>query len=126
MRGLGADDHFGAGFQFSDEIPLNFGVGIRVIVNVPLMLHAVFAEILLALTGREGVETTGLGDTAVAQSLNDDRGLLLVGQSCPLSNEVLRVLFGLLGHRASMPLKIPATVFRASWCFPRSSPTSAS
>ncbi len=46
-----------------------------------LRLHAVFAEILLALSGREGVETVGFGDTVIARPLNDDRGLLLVGQS---------------------------------------------
>ena len=80
-RRFGADDYFGAGVQFSDEIPLNFRVGIRVIVNVFLKLIAVFAEALLALTGREDVETVSFGDTAVARLLNDDRGLLLVGQS---------------------------------------------
>ena len=50
-RWLGADNHFGAGIQFFDEIPLNFRVGIRVIVNVFLKLIAVFAEVLLDMSG---------------------------------------------------------------------------
>ena len=124
-RRFGADDHFGAGVQFSDEISLNLGVGIHVIVNVSLKLLAVSAEILLALSGREDVETVGFGDTVVVQPLKDNRGLLLVGHGGLLAMKCSGFSLNSLGTKASVPLKIPATVFRASWCFLCSSPTSA-
>ena len=91
-----------------------------------LKLLAVFAEILLALTGREGVETVGFCDTVVVQPLKDNRDLLLVGHGGLLAMKRPGFCLDFSGTKVSVPLKIPATVFRSSWCFPRSSPTSAS